>query len=360
MAERPAAAGGVVSAPSGGDRKLIAKPPMEAWQRPDGIVADGPGSDQSGCPGCGGTEVRMLFRACDRLYHTTGKRFEVVECKRCRLIRLEPQPSTQELAEYYPPEYWFVPDRDAASRIEEAYRRFVLRDHVNFVLRAIEDSGERGPVLDVGCGGGLFLGMLQERGIRVLGLENSHSAAKAAWRQNRVAVVCGDLSKPPIEPGSCAVATMFHVLEHLSDPVSYLRAARDLLASGGRLVVQVPNVSSWQFLMFGERWNGIDVPRHLVNYRQRDLEKLLDYCGFEVTRRKHFSLRDNPAGFATSVAPSLDPMVRRVRKTADSPAVRLVKDAVYCAVMLASLPFTLVEAACAAGSTIMLEARKKV
>lgn len=303
--------------------------------------------------------MRTLFRGHDRLYHTTDKTFLVVECKNCRLIRLEPRPSQKELAKYYPAEYWYAPKEDTASRLEEAYRRFVLRDHVNFVLRAVESSGEKGLILDVGCGGGLFLSMLRERGLPVLGLETSAAASKIAWSQNRVAVVCGDLSKSPIERGTCATVTMFHVLEHLHDPVSYLRSARDLLLPNGRLVIQVPNASSWQFLMFGERWNGVDIPRHLVNYRQRDVENLLDYCGLEVVRRKHFSLRDNPAGFASSVAPGLDPMARRVRKVKESTFVKVAKDLAYMGIVLAALPFTWFEAACGAGSTIMLEARKK-
>ena len=311
------------------------------------------------CPGCGDPGVRTLFRARDRLYRTTDKNFLVVECKNCRLIRLEPRPSLQELALYYPGEYWYAPQADAASQLEEAYRRFVLRDHVNFVMRAVQDSGEKGLLLDVGCGGGLLLRMLRERGLPVLGLETSLPAATSAWKRNGVAVVCGDLSKSPIERGTCAAVTMFHVLEHLHDPVSYLRSARDLLVPGGRLVVQVPNASCWQFLMFGEHWNGVDVPRHLVNYRERDLESLLEYCGFQVVRRKHFSLRDNPAGFASSIAPSLDPMARRVRKLRESAGIKLLKDFLYFGIVLASLPFTLFEAACGAGSTIMVEARKK-
>ncbi len=311
------------------------------------------------CPGCGDPGVRTLFRARDRLYRTTDKNFLVVECKNCRLIRLEPRPTLQELALYYPDEYWYAPQADAASHLEEAYRRFVLRDHVNFVMRAVEDSGEKGLLVDVGCGGGLLLRLLRERGLPVLGLETSLPAATSAWKKNGVAVVCGDLSKSAVERGTCAVVTMFHVLEHLHDPVSYLRSARDLLVPGGRLVVQVPNASCWQFLMYGEHWNGVDVPRHLVNYRERDLESLLDYCGFQVVRRKHFSLRDNPAGFASSIAPGLDPMARRVRKLRESAGVKLLKDFLYFGIVLVSLPFTLFEAACGAGSTIMVEARKK-
>lgn len=311
------------------------------------------------CPGCGRTGVRTLFHASDRLYRTTDQSFRVVECSACRLIRLEPRPTLEELSRYYPAEYWYAPDGDTTSRMEERYRRLVLRDHVKFILGALEDSPPDGLLVDVGCGGGLLLRMLQERGLHVLGLETSQAAAASAWRQNRVPVVRGDLANSPIPRGACAALTMFHVLEHLLDPMSYLTSAREALQPGGRLIVQVPNASSWQFLVFGEHWNGVDVPRHLLNFRQRDLERLLEHCGFEIVRRKHFSLRDNPAGFASSVAPALDPMARRVRRIPESPAQKLLKDLLYFGIALASLPFTFFEAACGAGSTIMIEARRK-
>jgi hypothetical protein len=62
---------------------------------------------------------------------------------------------------------------------------------------------------------------------------------------------------------------------------------------------------------------------------------------------------------ATSLAVWLDPMGRRVRKERESAHGRLLKDAAYFALTLFCLPFTMVEAACRAGSTIMIEARKK-
>jgi len=148
-------------------------------------------------------------------------------------------------------------------------------------------------------------------------------------------------------------------LEHLYDPRAYLAAACELLGRGGRLVVQVPNTACWQFRLLGRSWNGVDVPRHLFDYRDRDLERLLEEAGFIVVRRKYFSLRDNPAGLASSFAPSLDPMARRVRRIAESRGARLAKDLVYFALVLAALPFTALEAAFGAGSTVMIEARKR-
>jgi SAM-dependent methyltransferase len=325
----------------------------------------------SACLICGSPEYARLFEASDRLYHTTAQRFAVVRCEGCGLIRLEPPPAPGELRQYYPGNYWFAPEGGAASRLEEAYRRLVLRDHVRFVEQALlgargEGRGKAGcppgppnvggALLDVGSGGGLFLAMMRERGFSGVGLDFSREAAAIAWRRQRAATVCADFERAPFRAGSVAAITMFHVLEHVYDPRAYLAAARSLLAPGGRLVVQVPNAASWQFRLLGESWNGVDVPRHLFDFRAADVEKLLTESGFEVLRRKFFSLRDNPAGLASSVAPWLDPMARRVRRTKESPGARLFKDLVYFALTVAALPPTALEAACGAGSTVMIEA----
>ncbi len=310
------------------------------------------------CLVCGSARMALLFRASDRLYQTTAKQFDVVRCGDCGLIRLEPQPAADELARYYPRDYWYAPQANAASRLEEAYRRLVLRDHVRFVMQALREASG-GPLLDVGCGGGLFLGMLRERGVRVAGLDFSSEAAKLAWQRHQSPAVCGTLEHVPLRAGSFACITMFHVLEHLPDPRQYLAAARDLIVPGGRLVVQVPNADCWQFRLLGRSWNGVDVPRHLYDFRRRDLEKLLESSGFAVMRRKYFSLRDNPAGLASSLAPALDPMARRVRQAPESETGRLLKDLLYFALVVAALPFTGAEAVCRAGSTIMIEARRR-
>lgn len=274
-------------------------------------------------------------------------------------MRLFPRPSREELALYYPDGYWNAPKGTLAERIEESYRRFVLGDHVDFVRRALEDAGETGPVLDVGCGSGLFLRMLKEQGTAVVGLDLSVKAAAIAWTSNGVPCFSGELTRVPLADGSCSAVTMFHVLEHLENPVEHLTAAHRLLRPGGRIIVQVPNAACWQFILFGENWRGIEAPRHLINFRACDLENLLDYCGFEVVRRKHFSLRDNPACFATSIAPALDPIVRRIRGVRERPAVKLIKDMLYFGLVVAAVPFTALEAACRAGATVMMEAKKK-
>jgi SAM-dependent methyltransferase len=310
----------------------------------------------SACLLCGSQARTPLFTVSDRQFRTTTRSFEVCRCVECGLIRLHPMPRGEELAGYYPERYWFSPGDNGVAKLEEKYRRLVLRDHLAFVAGTLREAGA-GPLLDAGCGGGLFAGMLRERGVEAMGLDISERAAAVARRRQGVPAVCGKLTESPFAPASCAVVTMFHVLEHLPDPRPHLLAARALLRPPGRLVVQVPNADCWQFRLLGRAWNGLDVPRHLYDFRARDLERLLEACGFQVVRRKYFSLRDNPAGLATSLAPGLDPMTRHVRGAPESAGTKLARDLLYFALVAAALPAAALEAACRAGSTVMMEAR---
>ena len=313
-------------------------------------------TDRQACPRCEGETYLTLFRTSDRLYGTTERHFHVVECSHCGLVRLHPMPSPAELRCFYPEAYWWTADNSASGRLAEMYRQFVLNDHVRFVARTLDGLA---PVLDVGCGGGSFLHALGKPGGAAVGLDPSHTAASVAHSDYQLPAVCGSVPSHPFRPGSFGAVTLFHVLEHLSDPRGCLLAIRDVLIRDGKLFLQVPNADCWQFLLLGCNWSGLDVPRHLIHFRAEDLENLLDDCGFQVVRRKFFSLRDNPAGLATSLCPQLEPVSRRVRKVKESHTTRLLKDLLYLALVSAAVPFTLLEAASQAGSTITVEAVRR-
>ncbi len=311
---------------------------------------------QPACPRCGAESYTTLFRGSDRLYGTTDRRFYVIECTGCGLIRLDPAPAPGELYKLRPDAYRRQAEPAARSRPAEGCRRFVLRDCVRFVEGAIHGPE---PVLDIGCGDGSLLQALQAQDIPVCCSDPSHESVKRVRRRYGIPAVCSLLPHVPFQPGSFSVVTAFHVLERLPDPPAALAALRELLAPGGRIVIQAPNADSWQTLLLGENWNGFDVPRRLMHFRVEDLEYLLDTCGYEIVRRKFFSLRDNPAGLATSLCPRLDPVARRVRKVEESRFGSLLRDALYFALATAAVPLTLLEAAAGTGSIVMIEAARQ-
>ena len=292
------------------------------------------------CALCGETAAVVVYRGTDRLYQTTSEIFTIVSCIRCGMSRLHPRPP--DLRPCYPQNYWLQ------STTANAYRRLVLRHHVRFVLQALRTSRR---VLDAGSGGGLLTAMLRERGAQAFALDLSPAAAALAARQG-IAAVAADFATAPFADACWDLIALFHVLEHVPDPRTHLQTAHRLLAPNGKLILAVPAFDSLQRKLFGTRWNGLDIPRHLHHFRESDLRTLLEQTWFRVTRVKRFSWRDSPAGLATTLAPALDPM-SRLGRGRPSNAVTL---GLYAALTSLAAPLTLVEAALGQGSVVMMEA----
>ncbi len=155
-----------------------------------------------------------------------------------------------------------------------------------------------GRFLDVGCGAGTLLRKMIEAGWNRTGLDISASAIAEA----RASVPAASLFVGTIESATLTdhfdLITMQHVLEHVPRPMELLRRCFDLLSPGGILLIALPNIQSAEARLLRRHWIGLDIPRHLVHFREPVLIELLQSCGYEVVRRR-------PQMFASSISESL-------------------------------------------------------
>lgn len=300
------------------------------------------------CPACGGR--LEVWKAVGDKLAATGQ-FPMDRCLDCRSLILHSRLRDQELSAFYPADYWYQEsDATRLSRLEWRYRRWVLKDHVRFVTDFLPRPAR---VLDVGCSSGTFLFLLKERGHEVLGLDFSESAAQEAGRRYGVTVRVGSLQQQAAELQRWApeAVCMFHVLEHLPDPLAALHQVRSILGPRGQLFLQVPNMDSWQAKIFGTRWYGMDVPRHAVNFTFRGLQRVMERAGFQTKNWKRFSLRDNSPSWASSLFLSVDPLKRRLSGSPSSTA-----NVFYAALVAGFQPLAALEAACGYGGTLFVRA----
>lgn len=272
-------------------------------------------------------------------------------------------PGDNEIASFYPAQYWWSAQRRGLlKKVESVYRKIALRDHVSFITKAAGNRKDA-DLLDVGCGSGTLLGLLKQRGFRVMGVDFSAEAANVAQTENGVRVVVGSLTDAAFPAESFDVVTLFHVMEHVANPREVLSEARRILRPGGAIVLQVPNIDSWQFRVFGSKWYGLDIPRHVIDYSKAAMLRLLRDAGFVPRRIRHFNLRDNAPALVSSLMPSLDPVSRNVRKTKrnvnESGLETWARHFIYLLLVLAAYPVAILEAASGHGATIMIEARKE-
>lgn len=330
---------------------------------------------ENACPLCLRPDTAFFGKRTDYLLKTTDKTFSLRECKSCGVVFLAPIPSPEELRTYYPSGYWWSEPnptqgffRTLGKRFESVYRRIALRDHVRFVMKAVHHVAEEGvaiTLLDVGCSGGTLLHELSRRGVSVRGLDLSEEAVAHARRVYQLECSVGDLTQSPWQDEKFSLITCFHVLEHVPDPRAFLKAVQTALTERGRLVLQVPNIRSWQFRFFGVHWYGLDTPRHLVNFSDRALMSLLEETGFKIIRKKRFSLRDDAAAWVSSLFPSLDPVARTARQAhqgdvAGGPsALAIFQNFAYFLLLLVATPIALCDSLAGRGATIMVEAGRR-
>ena len=247
------------------------------------------------CPVCDSTRVVPTFEV-------DGIDAPIAVCESCGLGRFSPMPSDAEIAAFYPTEYYGEPGTKFRPMIEGLVRAVATR-HIGFLCRGLREGAR---VLDVGCGRGVILGPIADRGFEAYGVEVSADATRGADPRAQIRIA-PKLSDANFDAGLFDQIVIWHVLEHLADPRGTLEECHRILAPGGRLVVAVPNFSSWQARWSGPGWFHLDAPRHVYQFPLSALRTLMERCGFDCGSDYHFSLRQNPFGWIQSAQNKLDP-----------------------------------------------------
>lgn len=210
--------------------------------------------------------------------------FNLVGCQNCGLQYLNPRPSPGEMGAYYPPAY-----RDYRASIDEPSRR----RYQAHKLRKVQAYSRGGGLLDVGCADGLFLHLAQQAGWEVRGVEMAEASVAYARQTFQLDVFRGELREAKFPDQYFDVVTFWHVLEHLHDPLGELREAYRILRSDGLLIVEVPNIVSWQAGLFAANWRALDTPRHLYHFSPHSLKAMLARAGFIPFKVSYWSRGHN-------------------------------------------------------------------
>jgi SAM-dependent methyltransferase len=233
------------------------------------------------CPLCSEDDADALFVARDRLVGLPGE-FPVVRCRRCGLVYLNLRPTPTALAGYYPDEYYPIDQRRETPEAIAVARGLLRR-----VRTATRGRSLR--ILDVGCGAGLFLKFARDAGHEVLGIEPSEAPARYGRQVYGLPIETGTLETVDLPADAFDVVVMWHVLEHLPDPVETLRTVRRILKPGGLLLLGVPNVASLEASVFGRRWFSLDAPRHLTHFTPDTAGAVVERAGFALDRIENSS-----------------------------------------------------------------------
>jgi SAM-dependent methyltransferase len=305
------------------------------------------------CPLCKSREGRSLFEATDRLRLAKGS-FTVFQCGSCGLAYLNPRPDQSELGGYYPGTYW----GGRQKGLREFIRAKEEESKERYKLQALEKAGvSQGRVIDIGCGRGEFLAFLKKKGFDVQGLEPGDEAARQGKVEYGLDIIHGTLGSVKLPDSYFDAATLWHVLEHLPDPMAALTELHGVLKTGGHLFIAVPDFGGWQAGVFKEDWFGVDAPRHLTHFTRRTLAGMLEKAGFRVRMTIGGGIRYETVILARSLFPGLNR--RKLDALEGGRASKYIYKAAQLLLDIGLLPFGALITATGRGCTFVMISEKQ-
>lgn len=235
------------------------------------------------CVLCGSTKDAGYIYSAKNTRDTKDDIYNYFQCPDCGLAFLKPEPEpTSKLKRY--DEYYENLRRP--NIIDRTMRRFSISDCCHLIEKK---SGKKGTILDIGCGDGDFLIAMNNRQWDIYGIEPSKLAGQRARRilSNDKVIVTESLTYDFLDE-SFDVITLWHVLEHIKDPVLLMNEIRRLLKKGGIVVIEVPNADSPMYRTFKEYHYLNLAPEHLFLWSKNSLQYLLNQHDFTIEEISFF------------------------------------------------------------------------
>jgi 2-polyprenyl-3-methyl-5-hydroxy-6-metoxy-1,4-benzoquinol methylase len=256
-----------------------------------------PEPDPRSCNLCGSAQARELYTAKDHLSNS-DEVFSICECVGCGVLRTLPAMSSDELAKYYPADYW--------GEVSVPSQKWIYSSQLEKTQFLSRCGLRGGTILDVGCGAGYFLRALDPNHWNRYGVEIGELASRAATAALGTGrVFTGTLIESEWADEAFDVVIFWSALEHTNEPRANLLETKRILKRGGTLIVQVPNAASYQARAFGSLWSALDAPRHRYHFTRQTLGRLLPETGFKIYQSTLFSRSHNAHALRQSLKATL-------------------------------------------------------
>lgn len=204
---------------------------------------------------------------------------DVVECRNCKLVFLSSFDHIKDVI-YEESEMHVDKKENDIIKYREKTRQDDLR-RVTMLLNKINDK----KVLDFGCGNGGFIKYAYEftKNKKIKGVELE--TRERYYLRNEGF----EIKKYIYEyDEKFDLITMFHVLEHLIDPINFLKQLASYLNDNGEIIIEVPNSEEALIKLYNLKefedftyWSF-----HAFLYNNKNIERLISKCGLKIKWKK--------------------------------------------------------------------------
>jgi SAM-dependent methyltransferase len=232
------------------------------------------------CPLCSSEKTGLQFTCID--HFASGKNFAVFKCSKCGFLFTQDYPDENEIGEYYESDSYISHNDRAEGFSNKMYRavRNLMMGRKKKLIRHVTGL-QTGTLLDIGSGTGYFANTMRKAGWLAKGIEINERARKFSISHFGLYVATPD-KVSSFDSSSFDCITLWHVLEHFYNPLTYISEIYRLLKPGAACVIALPNCNSFDAEYYNQFWAAWDVPRHLWHFNPETFSLFSEKTGFTL------------------------------------------------------------------------------
>jgi len=206
----------------------------------------------------------QFFPDKDSLNNDKGNDLQVFQCSRCGLVQLSCNP------------VYYYKEVIRSAAFSEEMKNFKKIQFAEFVKKY---SLRKKKIVEIGCGKGEYMGLMQEQGVDTYGLEYSEKSVKYC-NENKLNVTKGYVENADYKINHAPFDAFFilNFLEHLPDLNSILKGISNNLTDDAIGLIEVPNFD----MILKNKLFSEFIFDHLFYFTKDTLTSTLNLNGFEI------------------------------------------------------------------------------
>ena len=250
----------------------------------------------------------------DYVYKNISGFYNIVQCKKCKLVYTNPRLKNDILKEHYYKTNDFgsaVGKLQLEKKKDIIFQRKILVNYFNYPFgkksilykithyplysHSIKKRREtliipkfinNGKILEIGCSYGIYLYQLKRMGWEVKGIELNKKAANYGSHMLNLEILNLDILEFNTNE-KFDIIYMRMVLEHLKSPMLVLEKINALLKPNGRLVLILPDFSGFEVRLYKKYAYTLQVPYHLYHFTPKTINNYLKMFNFRKVKIYH-------------------------------------------------------------------------
>ncbi len=222
---------------------------------------------------------------------------KVYRCSDCELVFIDPMMSENEEREFYKNYNEHVKKRGVIveNSVEEFHEK--SKSVANERLKVVNKFFKNKKVLEIGSSTGAFLSLLDDCHTHACELAIDNLEYSKQFINGKAYNSIDEVKENDFE-----VICMYHVFEHIRNPIGFLNTCKSLLNMNGYIVIEVPHSNDPLITLFDceEFKNFVFQPMHPMVYNEKSLDYVFDKSGFrkeEVIYYQRYGLDNHLSWF---------------------------------------------------------------